>query len=273
MSTTTTTKGTGVASVAPAGTTTVKSRMTALARAELTLLGRSRATLVTALLVPLLLPLSVRSATDQMDLEKVGLSVGTVILPAAVGFALLFAIYAALTNIYVVRREELVLKRLRTGELRDPEILVGAALPAVGIGFAQCVVVSIGCVVLLDIGAPPAPHLAVLGVLLGIVMCVALAAVTAGFSRTAESAQVTSLPLMFVSVLGSGVTVPLEVLPDRVASVCELLPLSPVITLVRGGWTGDLTAYEALGAVATALAWTVLAVFAVRRWFRWEPRR
>jgi ABC-2 type transport system permease protein len=102
---------------------------------------------------------------------------------------------------------------------------------------------------------------------------VALAGVTASFSRTAESAQVTSLPVMFVSLLGSGVTVPLEVLPDRVASVCELLPLSPVITLVRGGWTGDLTAYEALGAVATALAWTLLAVFAVRRWFRWEPRR
>jgi ABC-2 type transport system permease protein len=135
------------------------------------------------------------------------------------------------------------------------------------------VLLAIGCTVLLDLGAPPAPHLAVLGVLLGIVLCVALAAVTASFSRTAESAQVTSLPVMFVSLLGSGVTVPLEVLPERVASVCELLPLSPVITLVRGGWTGDLTAYEALGAVATALAWTVLAVFAVRRWFRWEPRR
>jgi ABC-2 type transport system permease protein len=264
---------TGTGTGTGTGTTTLKGRMTALARAELTLLGRSRATLVTAVLVPLLLPLSVRSATDQMDLDEVGLSVGTVMLPAAVGFSLLFAVYAALTNIYVVRREELVLKRLRTGELRDPEILVGAALPAVGIGFAQCVLLAVGCTVLLDLGAPPAPHLAVLGVLLGIVLCVALAAVTASFSRTAESAQVTSLPVMFVSLLGSGVTVPLEVLPDRVASVCELLPLSPVITLVRGGWTGDLTAYEALGAVATALAWTLLAVFAVRRWFRWEPRR
>ncbi|MGJ5826813.1 ABC transporter permease [Streptomyces ossamyceticus] len=264
---------TGTGTGTGTGRTTLKGRMTALARAELTLLGRSRATLVTAVLVPLLLPLSVRSATDQMDLDEVGLSVGTVMLPAAVGFSLLFAVYAALTNIYVVRREELVLKRLRTGELRDPEILVGAALPAVGIGFTQCVLLAIGCTVLLDLGAPPAPHLAVLGVLLGIVLCVALAAVTASFSRTAESAQVTSLPVMFVSLLGSGVTVPLEVLPDRVASVCELLPLSPVITLVRGGWTGDLTAYEALGAVATALAWTVVAVFAVRRWFRWEPRR
>ncbi|QFQ98538.1 ABC transporter permease [Streptomyces phaeolivaceus] len=255
------------------GTTTLKSRMTALARAELTLLGRSRATLVTALFIPLLLPLSVSSATDQMDLKEAGLSVGMVILPAGIGFSLLFAIYTALTNIYVVRREELVLKRLRTGELRDPEIMIGAALPAVGIGIAQCVLMAVGCSVLLDLGAPRAPHLAVLGLLLGVVMCVALAAVTASFSRTAESAQVTSLPLMFVSLLGSGITLPLEVLPDRVASVLELLPLSPVITLVRGGWTGDLSAYEALGAVVTALAWTVLSVFAVRRWFRWEPRR
>ena len=74
-------------------------------------------------------------------------------------------------------------------------------------------------------------------------------------------------------MLGSGTFIPLEVMPDRLASVCELLPLTPVITLIRGGWTGDLSAYDALGALATAVAWTVLAVFAVRRWFRWEPRR
>ncbi|EMF52435.1 MULTISPECIES: ABC transporter permease [Streptomyces] len=276
MGTGTTGAGTGAGAapvVAADGTTTLRGRMTALARAELTLLGRSRATLFTALFVPLLLPLSVRSATDQMDLGEAGLNVGTVMLPAAVGFSLLFAVYTALTNIFVVRREELVLKRLRTGELRDPEILVGAALPAAGIALAQCVLLAIGCTVLLDLGAPPAPHLAVLGVLLGVVLCAALAAVTASYSRTAESAQVTSLPLMFVSLLGSGITVPLEVLPDRLASFLELLPLTPVITLVRGGWTGDLSAYDALGAVATALAWTVIAVFAVRRWFRWEPRR
>ncbi|MBV7699534.1 ABC transporter permease [Streptomyces sp. TRM70350] len=253
--------------------TTVTGRMNALARAELTLLGRSRATLVTAVLVPLLLPLSVRSAIVGMDLADAGLTVGTVLLPAAIGFSLLFAVYAALTNVYVVRREELVLKRLRTGEVRDGEILVGAALPASGIGLVQCLLLAAGCTVLMDLGAPPAPHLAVAGVLLGLGLCGALAAVTAAFTRTAESAQVTSLPVMFVSMLGSGMVVPLELLPDRLASVCELLPLTPAITLVRGAWTGDLPVSEALGAVAVALAWTVVAVFAVRRWFRWEPRR
>jgi ABC-2 type transport system permease protein len=255
------------------GTTTPVSRMTSLARAELTLLGRSKGTLVAALFVPLVLPLSVRSAAEEMDLAEAGLTPGTVVLPAAVGFSLLFAVYSALVGVFVVRREELVLKRLRTGELRDAEILGGSALPAVLIGLAQCLVLTVACAVLLDMSAPSAPHLAVLGLLLGLVLCAGLAAVTAGFTRTGESAQVTPMPLMIVSMLGSGMFVPLELFPDQLASVCELLPLTPVVTLVRGGWTGDLSAYEALGALATAVAWTLLAVFAVRRWFRWEPRR
>ncbi len=259
--------------VSSGGATTPAGRMRALAQAEFTLFRRNKGMLVTALFVPLVLPFSVQMATQDMDLEEAGLSIGTVTLPAAIGFSLLFAVYASLVGVFVARREELVLKRLRTGELRDAEILTGAALPAAATGLVQSVLLAVGCAVVLDLDVPPAPQLAVIGLLLGLVMCVALAALTASFSRTSESAQVTSLPLMLVSFLGSGITVPLEMLPDRVASFCELLPLTPVITLVRGAWTGDLSAYESLGAVLTGLAWTVLSVFAVRRWFRWEPRR
>ncbi|MGW1751060.1 ABC transporter permease [Streptomyces sp. NPDC002092] len=248
-------------------------RLRALARAELTLLGRNRSAVVMALLMPLSLPISVRPAVDQMDLKAEGLSVGTVMLTAAVGFSFLFAVYTPLVSAYVARREELVLKRLRTGELDDAEILTGTALPAVCLGFAQAVLFGVGCAVLLDAGAPRAPYLTILGLLSGLVLCAALAALTASFTRTTESAQITAAPLVFMSMFGSGIMIPTEVLPHRLASVCELLPLSPAIRLVRGGWTGQLTAYEVLGAVATALAWTVVAVFAVRRWFRWEPRR
>ncbi|WP_031484376.1 ABC transporter permease [Streptomyces bicolor] len=253
-------------------TTTPVGRMTALARAELTLLGRSKGTLFAALFVPLLLPFSVQQAAKGMDLAEAGLTLGTVVLPASIGFSLLFAVYSTLVAVYTGRREELVLKRLRTGELRDREILAGAALPAVATGLAQCLVLAVGCAVLLDVGAPRAPHLAVLGLVLGLVLCAALAAVTASFTRTVESAQVTTLPVTFLSMISSGMFVPLEMLPDRVASVCELLPLTPVITLLRGGWTGELSAYEVIGPVVTGLAWTVLGVLAVRRWFRWEPR-
>ncbi|MEU0656203.1 ABC transporter permease [Streptomyces albogriseolus] len=253
--------------------TTPMSRMTALARAELTLLGRAKGTLFAALFVPLVLPLSARETAKEMDLAGAGLTIGTLLLPAAVGFSLLFAVYSALVGSLVARREELVLKRLRTGELRDGEILAGSALPATATGLVQSLLLAVGCVILLDMSAPPAVYLSVLGLLLGLVLCVGLAAVTAGFTRTSESAQVTPLPLMFLSMMASGMMVPLEILPDKVAAVCEFLPLTPVMTLVRGGFTGDLSAGGALGAVAVAVAWILFAVFAVRRWFRWEPRR
>lgn len=229
--------------------------------------------ILSAVFLPLVLPFSLRAGMQDVDLKAEGISLGELLIPGAVGFSLLFAVYMALTGVFVGRREELVLKRLRTGELRDREIMAGAALPATVTSLVQCLLLAVGCSVLLDVAAPKAPLLAVLGVLLGLLMSAAFAALTASFTRTVESAQVTGLPLVIITMMGSGVAVPPELLPDRLASVCELLPLSPVITLVRGGWSGDLSAYEALGAVVTALAWTALAVFAVQRWFRWEPRR
>lgn len=62
-------------------------------------------------------------------------------------------------------------------------------------------------------------------------------------------------------------------LPEWLASVCELLPLTGVMTLVRAGWTGGVAAGDLLGAATAAVAWTAVSVFAVQRWFRWEPRR
>ncbi|MEW2129340.1 ABC transporter permease [Streptomyces sp. NPDC005435] len=258
---------------APRERTTPLGRMAALARAELSLFARNRGTLAAAVLVPLVLPFSVRSAAGQLNLKDAGLTVGLVMLPASIGFSLLFAVYSTLVGVFVSRREQLVFKRLRTGEPRDPEILAGAALPAVAIALAQCAVMAAACTVLLRIPAPHAPQFAVLGVALGVVLCGAFAAVTAIWTRTAESAQITTVPLVLLSALGSGLAIPLELLPDRLARLCELLPLTPAITLVRAGWTGDLGAGEAVRAVIVALAWTGVAVFAVRRWFRWEPRR
>ncbi|WP_369377540.1 ABC transporter permease [Streptomyces sp. cg36] len=248
-------------------------RMKALARAELTLLGRNKAALFTALVLPAVLTFSMSSAVDGMDLAESGLSAGTVLLPGSLGYVLLFAVYSALTGVFVVRREELVLKRLRTGELRDLEILAGAALPALLLALAQCVLLAAGCTLVLDVGAPRAVWLAVAGLLLGAALMCVLAAATAAVTRSAEGAQISVMPVLLLSMAGSGMVVPLDLMPDAMASVCELLPLSPAIALIRGGWTGALDAGQVLGHLATAVAWTLLGVFAVRRRFRWEPRR
>ncbi|MEU9114908.1 ABC transporter permease [Streptomyces sp. NPDC048483] len=248
-------------------------RLLALGRAELTLLGRNKTALYMTLIMPIAMAFAMKSALAGMDLSGMGLSLGTALLPATLGYVLLFGVYSNMTGAYVARREELVLKRLRTGELRDLEILAGTALPSAVVGLVQCVLlVALGSVAL-DVEPPDAPHLLIAGVLIGMVVVVAFAAVSSALARTAETAQLVVLPMMMLSLAGSGMVVPLDVMPDRVAAVLELLPLSAAMELIRAGWSGGADAGDTLKQLVVGLVWAGLAVFAVRRWFRWEPRR
>ncbi|WP_405797403.1 ABC transporter permease [Streptomyces sp. NBC_01506] len=255
------------------GTTTRSGRLGALARAELTLLVRNRTTLFVALFVPVGLIASAQYSLRSADLDDIAMSGLEIALTGGIGMVLLMVVYSNLTSAYTARREELVLKRLRTGEVSDPEILTGTALPAATLALAQCVLLVVAGAAFLDVSAPQRPELLVLGVLAGIGLMAALAAATASYTRTVESAQITTLPLFLLSAVGSGLFLPLEVLPDKIASICELLPMTGVVTLVRVGWLGDAASGDLVGAGLNTLAWAVLAVFAVKRWFRWEPRR
>lgn len=257
----------------PGAKSTPARRLTALGRAELTLLIRNRTALFVALLMPLVMVVATRSSLAGMDLDKAGMSVLEASMTAAIGMVLLLVVHLNLVSAYVARREELVLKRLRTGEVPDHEILAGTALPAVGLALTQCVLLIAGGVALMDLGAPRRPDLLIAGIAIGVVLLAALAAVTAAITRTVESAQITTMPMFLVSVAGSGLLIPLEVMPERMASICELLPLTGVMTLVRAGWLGGADTADVTRAVLTALVWSAVSVFAVQRWFRWEPRR
>ncbi|MFD3523132.1 ABC transporter permease [Streptomyces sp. NPDC058653] len=256
---------------APPRTRTAE-RLAALGRAELTLLMRNKAALVTALFVPALTAFSLRGMVRDLDLGDTGLSMATVLLPGALGLALIFSVYANLVTVYVTRRESLVLKRLRTGEVRDWEIFAAGAIPALLLAVVQCVLLILLMTVALDAPAPAAPHLVVVAVLTGAALLMAGGALTAAVTRTAESAQLTFLPFWLLSMAGSGMFLPREVLPGRAADISAWLPFSPVMDLLRGGWTGDLGAVDQGRLVLATLAWTGVAALGVRRWFRWSPR-
>jgi ABC-2 type transport system permease protein len=252
-------------------TTTSLRRLRAVGRAELTLMVRSKATLLSALVIPVSLTLAIKPAVRGMDLKAAGLSLSAILLPTSIGFVLLFAVYSPLVGVYVARRESLVLKRLRTGELTDPEILAGAALPTLLLALAQCALLVGGAITMLDVPDLRSPVAAAAGLLLGVTLTTLLSAATARLARTVESAQIVVLPLLMVSMLGSGLIAPRQVMPDRLAAVCEWLPLSPVMDLLRDGIIGAGLG-EVIHRLGVALVWIALAVFAVRRWFRWEPR-
>ncbi|MFJ9849486.1 ABC transporter permease [Streptomyces sp. NPDC101150] len=248
-------------------------RLLALGRAEFTLLGRNKTALFMTLIMPVTLAFAMKPALGGMDLSGRGLSVAAALLPATLGYVLLFGVYSNMTGAYVARREELVLKRLRTGELRDLEILAGMAMPSALLGMVQCALLVVLGSATLDVEPPDAPDLLIAGILIGLVVVVAFAAVSSALARTTEASQLVVLPLMMLSLGGSGMVVPLEVLPDRIASVLELLPLSPAMELIRAGWNGGADPGDTLKQLVLGLAWAGVAVFAVRRWFRWEPRR
>ncbi|MFF5447331.1 ABC transporter permease [Streptomyces sp. NPDC012888] len=248
-------------------------RLFALGRSELTLLVRNRATLSVALLMPLLMVFILRSTLGEFDLEGGASAIGEATLTGGIGMVLILVVYMNLVSAYVARREELVLKRLRTGEANDLEILAGGALPAAVLALLQVIVLAVAGATALDVRVPQNPLLLVAAVLAGTVLLAGMAAVTSAFTRNVESAGITTLPLFLVTSMGSGLFVPLETLPEKAASVCELLPLTGVMTLVRAGWLGTGGAEDLATAAVVTLAWMMITVFAVRKWFRWEPRR
>ena len=253
-------------------------RVGALARAEALLLRRNPIALLNALGTPLVGVVLLNAFPPQGDaapLPSAGIAV------TLTAFALLFTLYYNLVTTLVARREELVLKRLRSGESSDGEILLGAAAPAVAITWWQFSVGVVAGMVLVGMGVPVNPILVVAAVVLGTVVFVLLAAASTAMTRSVEMAQLSTLPVVVISMVLGGLF-PVGMLPESVQWVAQVLPLTRVVDLLWLGLTGatrdGTTAGEwaATGGIPATLlvlaAWVVAGALASRRFMRWEPR-
>lgn len=97
----------------------------------------------------------------------------------------------------------------------------------------------------------------------------ALGYLIAGAAPTARVAQAIGMVAAFPMMFLSGSAIPLEVLPHSVRNISRFIPLTYVVTLMRGLWTGaswgkHLTEAAVLGGVL--LAGMLLSA----RLFRWE---
>ncbi|MGW6598007.1 ABC transporter permease [Streptomyces sp. NPDC055036] len=245
--------------------------MRAMFRIEWKLFNRLKVNYLYAVFVPLMLLVALQFAQEQMGLDASGLNPGPVMVSTSVGVLLIFSLYSFITSLYVVRREELVLKRLRTGEVSDLVILAGGASMYIVVCAVQILVVATGISMIFGI-TPLQPLSALAGVLTGIVLMTAMAAATAALCRAVESVTVATLPALFVLPLISGVYIPREILPDALGDALLFAPLSATVDLIRSGWTGSLGMPEALARVLLAAAWTALFAWIAIRRFRWEPR-
>lgn len=244
-------------------------RTAGLAKANARLLIRNRLTLVYGIVLPLL-PLALLLGGRGDDAG------GAVAVSSVLMLSLLFPVYYNVLSAVVTRRDELVLKRLRSGETRDLELLVGIALPGAVVAFAvAALTVPLG--VAFGLSAPLNPLVYAVGVLAGCVLFAAFAVWTAAWTRTAEAAQMTSMPVILLAAIGTMGTV----LPEGLADIVTWTPGGALDQLVRVGWFGmgpngdlDLTQtwFAAVRPLGVLLAWTVLALWLAKRSMRWEPR-
>lgn len=238
-------------------TTTPTGRVLGLARGNARLMLRNPLTLAYGVITPLLplgfVPFSAGKET------AVAVAISTVLM-----VAWLLPVYYNILSIIVTRRDELVLKRLRTGEARDGELLLSMCLPGIAISLLVAILAALVATVIGHAPGSPATYL--LAAVGGSVMCAALAVWTASWTRNAEAAQMTSLPvfmLLMVGLVGRG-------LPERAQEYVTLTPGGALDSLARLSWGADI---DASRAATVVVVWTCLAIWTAQRSMRWEPRR
>ncbi|GAA1606389.1 ABC transporter permease [Kribbella sancticallisti] len=256
-------------------------RLNSLAWSEALLLRRNPLALLIAVGLPVGAVLLLRSSPELT--ASVGAEKGAAIVTTVAAVALNLFVYYHLVTSLVARREELVLKRLRTGEASDLEILAGTAAPAVGIAWAQVLLTGLASAALFGLGLPVNVLLVLVALVLGSLVFVVLAAATTPLTRTVELAQLTTTPMLLIPLNLSGLFFPLGDFPESLEQLARVLPLTPVVDLLRLGLSGitpDGSTVELGGTFAPAvrpvlvlLAWVIVGGLATRRWFRWEPRR
>lgn len=252
-------------------------RTARLTRWNTSLLVRNRLAFVYAVVMPLL-PLLLLFSGDRGDATVGAGAITTMFMVAG-----LFPVYYNVLAQFVSRRDELVLKRLRTGETRDGELLASIALPGALTAIAMCSV-AVPVTQLFDQPLPVNPVAYVALMVLSVVMFVAFAYWTAAWTRSAEAAQLTSLPVILLASVGPFFA-SMTSLSDGVRDAIAWTPGAAMSELVRSGWFGfdGVDAKEPTLALADTwsvigepllvlVVWTAIAVSLARRSMRWEPR-
>lgn len=237
-------------------------RWLAQARFETAAILRHGEQLLVALVLPTLALLAL-ALTDVPDLGP-----GRRVDVATAGVLALAVVSTAFTGQAIATgfdRRHGVLRFLGASPLGRGGLLVGK-LGAVGFVIALQLVVLGGIAAVLG-WRPAAAGLvpALVTVVLGAAAFLALALLLAGTVRAEGVLALANLA--WVLLLGLGVLLPTDRLPDPLTTFARLLPSGALgdglrLSLVSGGWP--------LAQWAVLLAWAVAAGAATARWFRWS---
>jgi ABC-2 type transport system permease protein len=93
--------------------------------------------------------------------------------------------------------------------------------------------------------------------------------VLASIAPTARVAQTVGMVVAYPMMFLSGAGIPLEILPENIRSISKYIPLTHVVTLMRGLWAGDAWTSHWTEVAVLAAVMLVGIILSVR-FFRWK---
>ncbi|WP_257203207.1 ABC transporter permease [Corynebacterium cystitidis] len=239
-------------------------RLKTLAHAEWLQLKRNP-TLMSVIPVPIAI---VAFLVYVVDTSTAGVAVAS---DAFILMALVFFVFYSSLSMSTTRRDEKVLKRLRTGEAYDWEILTAIVIPIALLTIVQPLV-AVPLAGYLNVDDVPWVNNATLmaiTITLGIVLSHGLALLTSYFTRNTEAAMITSTPVMLLAVISQiGLR---SAYPQWLENVVQWTPYALINDLFRHGWIGGTDMI--LERLAVLLLLTLVLTWAGYRFIRWETYR
>lgn len=250
-----------------------------------TLFWRTPVSIGIALFFPLLfgglMPLTLPGGTRDGAPMDVAIMTGVIVMGlTTLGFM-------TVVESFVMKRQLLILKRLRGTELPDLAIFGGEILTVLTVGLLQLVLIVGLARVLHGVPLPSNPALLLVTMVFGLAVFAAMAVAVSGRVPAQGSTIVVSLPFLLLSLALSGFAYPVSAFPGWLQTVSSFLPFERVAEgvgtaylgrdLVGSGVPAEVGVLEGFVAMwpgwLVLAAWLVLSLLAAKRWFKWEPRR
>lgn len=238
-------------------------------RTEQLLFWRSREAAVFVFVFPILLFVLLNAVYSG---ESEGEPVVNVLVAGLLGYGVANTAFGGLAILLVVRRENGILKRLRSTPL-PPATYLAATLASIVVVFAlQAAALLLLARLVFGADSPDRPLSLLLVLALGAAAFAALGLAAAALVRSAEGVSpainVVVLPLAFLSG-GFG---PARELPAFLDAVAEALPLKHFVELVKASALEGDAVWTRPGAVAVVALWGLVGLAVAIRRFRWEPQ-
>jgi ABC-2 type transport system permease protein len=190
-------------------------------------------------------------------------------LPVMAALFMAISAVVSLVTIISIYREGGILKRLRATPLRPATILSAHVLVKLLFTMATLVLMMLAGRRYYPVGMQVPMLSFALALLFSTLSILSIGFVIASVVRTARFAQPVGAVLFYPMIALSGLFVPIEVFPSGVQWVARFLPLTYVVSLLRGIWTGE-TWVAHLGDVAALIVTCVVFTALSSRVFRWE---